>query len=58
MEDRDVVDILATRLKHRRAQILTLLQIDRRIGADPYDDVARLKEVDRVLGWITELRSP
>jgi hypothetical protein len=32
----------------RKEEILRMLEIDRKIGADPYDDVARLKELERV----------
>jgi len=32
----------------RKEEILRMLKIDKKIGADPYDDVARLKELERV----------
>jgi hypothetical protein len=34
-----------------------LLRIARAIGADPSDDIARLKELQRVRTWITALRA-
>jgi len=35
-------------ITQRKEQILRMLKIDKKIGADPYDDVARLKELERV----------
>ena len=32
----------------RKEEILGMLKIDRQIGADPYDNVARLKELEKV----------
>lgn len=32
----------------RKKEILGMLEIDRKIGADPYDNVARLKELEKV----------
>ena len=32
----------------RKEEILEMLKIDRKIGADPYDNVARLKELEKV----------
>ena len=40
----EVLDYIA----QRKEEILRMLEIDRKIGADPYDDVARLKELERV----------
>lgn len=33
-------------LAQRKREILEMLEIDKRIKADPYDDVARLREVE------------
>jgi hypothetical protein len=35
-------------IAQRKGEILRILEIDRRVGADPYDDVARLKELERI----------
>ena len=35
-------------IAQRKEEILGMLKIDRKIGADPYDNVARLKELERV----------
>ena len=35
-------------IAHRRKEILMMLEIDRIVGADPYDDVARLKELEGI----------
>ena len=40
----DVLNYIVTRKK----EILRMLEIDRKIGADPYDNVARLKELKKV----------
>ena len=32
----------------RKEEIFGMLKTDRKIGADPYDNVARLKELERV----------
>jgi len=40
----EILDYIAQRKK----EILRMLEIDRTIGADPYDDVARLKELEKV----------
>lgn len=35
-------------IAQRKEEILRMLEIDREVEADPYDDVARLKELERV----------
>ena len=35
-------------IAQRKEEILGMLKIDRKIDADPYDNVARLKELERV----------
>ena len=35
-------------IEKRKEELLGLLKIDRKIGADPYDNVARLKELEKV----------
>ncbi len=35
-------------IAQRKEEILGMLKIDRKIGADPYDNVARLKELEKV----------
>lgn len=40
----EVLDYIAK----RKEEILEILKVDRKIGADPYDDVARFKELEKV----------
>ena len=35
-------------IAQRKKEILRMLEIDKKIGADPYDNVARLKELEKV----------
>ncbi len=35
-------------IAQRKREILKMLAIDRTIKADPYDNIARLKEVERI----------
>ena len=57
MDAQAILNTLAHRLARRIAEVEALLRIDRAIGADPYDDVARLKELQRVGAWIREFRA-
>lgn len=41
----------------RKEEILEMLKIDRKIGADPYDNVARLKELEKVEKIINKQKS-
>lgn len=43
-------------LIQRKREIIKMLAIDKRINADPYDDVARLREVEAVEKIIKEKR--
>ena len=44
-------------IAQRKEEILGMLKIDRKIGADPYDNVARLKELERVEKIISNQKS-
>ncbi|MBI4560570.1 MAG: hypothetical protein HY724_00895 [Candidatus Rokubacteria bacterium] len=57
MDAQATLNTLAHRLARRIVEVEALLRIDRAIGADPYDDVARLKELQRVRTWIRQLRA-
>ena len=35
-------------IAQRKEEILGMLKVDKKIGADPYDNVARLKELEKV----------
>ena len=56
MDSHEILDTLADRLARRIAEVQQLLRLDHAIQADPYDDVARLKELQRVRRWITALQ--
>lgn len=43
-----IIDFIAEAISKRKKEILKMLKIDHKIGADPYDNVARLKEVERI----------
>lgn len=58
MDAQGILNTLARRLARRIGEVEALLRIDRAVGADPYDDVARLRELQRVRKWITELGRP
>lgn len=43
----------------RKKEIRRMLEIDKKIGADPYDDVARLKEIEKIEKiWIAKEKAP
>lgn len=44
-------------IAQRKEEILGMLRIDRKIGADPYDNVARLKELKKVEKIIQKLKT-
>ena len=44
-------------IAQRKEEILGMLEIDRQIGADPYDNVARLKELKKVEKIINKQKS-
>lgn len=56
MDAHEILATLGSRLARRITEVEGLLRIDQAIGADPYDDVARLKELQRVRRWIHELQ--
>jgi len=44
-------------IAQRKEEIMRMLKIDRKIGADPYDNVARLKELEKVEKIINKQKS-
>jgi hypothetical protein len=44
----EIISFIAERISKRKKEILRMIEIDLKIGADPYDNLARLKEVERI----------